>query len=128
MRLSEVQKTLDKYFRGNNVTVLLMQFSKILALIYPIYLILTRISFLHFVTGILGTVSIVFYFAYFIGLVMSFAKNDMLTITIAFGLNVILEVIDLFVFSIGINSILSIIAYAMLTLLTFNYHKNNVEI
>ena len=128
MQLSEVQKTLDKYFKGNNIAVLLMQFSNILTLIYPIYLILTRISFLNFITGILGTVSIVFYFAYFIGLVMCFAKNDMLTITIAFGLNAILEVVDLFVFSISINSILSIIAYAILTIVTYNHHKNNTDL
>ena len=125
MRLSEVQGTMDRYFRGNNVTVLLMQFSNILALIYPIYLILTRFNFLDFITGIFGTVSIIFYFAYFIGLILCFAKNDMLTVTIAFGLKAALEIIDLFVFSIGINSILSIVAYIAITIASFNYYKSN---
>lgn len=128
MRLIELQKTMESFFKGNNITVVLMQFSNVLALFYPIYLILTRLDFLDFFTGILGMVSIIFYFAYFIGLVLSFAKNDMLTVTIAFGLKTALEIIDLFIFSIGVNSIISIVAYAAITLLSFNYYKNNRDI
>ncbi len=128
MRLAEVQKTIERFFKGNNMTVVLMQFSNILALFYPIYLILTRLDFLDFLTGILGMVSVVFYFAYFAGLVLSFAKNDMMTVTVAFGLKTALEIIDLFIFSIGVNSIISIVAYAAITLLSFNYYKNNTDI
>lgn len=127
MKLLDVQRTIDNYFKGNRIIVVLRQFANVLALIYPIYLILTRISFLHGFTGVLGNLSIIFYFAYFIGLFLCFAKNDMLTITIAFGLKTILEIIDLFIFSISLNSILSIIAYAAITVLALYYNNMNMD-
>lgn len=127
MKLSDIQRTMDSYFKGHGIVVVLRQFANVLALIYPIYLILTRISFLDVFTGVLGNISIIFYFAYFIGLILCFAKNDMMTVTIAFGLRTILEIIDLFVFSINLNSILSIVAYAVITVLALYYNKINAD-
>lgn len=127
MKLLDVQRTMDSYFKGNRTVVVLRQFANVLALIYPIYLILTRISFLNVFTGVLGNISVILYFAYLIGLILCFAKNDMLTVTIAFGLKAILEIIDLFVFSINLNSILSIIAYAAVTVLALCYNNMNAD-
>ena len=127
MKISDIQRTMDSYFKGHGIVVVLRQFANVLALIYPIYLILTRISFLDVFTGVLGNISIIFYFAYFIGLILCFAKNDMMTVTIAFGLRTILEIIDLFVFSINLNSILSIVAYAVITVLALYYNKINAD-
>lgn len=127
MKISDIQRTMDSYFKGHGIVVVLRQFANVLALIYPIYLILTRISFLDVFTGVLGNISIIFYFAYFIGLILCFAKNDMMTVTIAFGLKTILEIIDLFVFSINLNSILSIVAYAVITVLALYYNKINAD-
>lgn len=127
MKLSDIQRTMDSYFKGHGIVVVLRQFANVLALIYPIYLILTRISFLDVFTGVLGNISIIFYFAYFIGIILCFAKNDMMTVTIAFGLRTILEIIDLFVFSINLNSILSIVAYAVITVLALYYNKINAD-
>lgn len=127
MKLSDVQRMMDSYFKGNRIVVVLRQFANVLALIYPIYLILTRISFLNVFTGVLGNISIILYFAYFIGLILCFAKNDILTVTIAFGLKAILEIIDLFVFSINLNAILSIIAYAAITVLALYYNNMNAD-
>ena len=128
MRLSEVQETMDKFFKDNSITVVLMQFSKILTLFYPIYLVLSRLSFLNFLTDIIGIVSIVFYFTYLVGLILSFAKNDMFTVAIAFGIKSILNIIDLFVFSVHINSIISIVVYALIAVAAFNCYKNNTDI
>lgn len=127
MKISDIQRTMDSYFKGHGIVVVLRQFANVLALIYPIYLILTRISFLDVFTGVLGNISIIFYFAYFIGLILCFAKNDIMTVTIAFGLKTILEIIDLFVFSINLNSILSIVAYAVITVLALYYNKINAD-
>ena len=127
MKLSDVQRTMDSYFKGNEIAVVVRQFANVLALIYPIYLILTRISFLNVFTGILGNLSIIFYITYLIGLILCFAKNDMRTVTIVFGLKTILEIIDLFVFSTNLNSILSVIVYAVLTVLALYYNKINAE-
>ncbi len=127
MKLSDVQRTMDSYFKGKEIAVAVRQFANVLVLIYPIYLILTRISFLNVFTGILGNLSIIFYITYLIGLILCFAKNDMRTVTIAFGLKTILEIIDLFVFSTNLNSILSVIVYAVLTVLALYYNKMNAE-
>ena len=128
MKLSNVQRMMDSYFKENGFMVVLRQFANVLTLIYPIYLILTRISFLDGFTDMLGNISIIFYFAYLVGLILCFAKNDMRTVTLAFGLRTILEIIDLFIFTINLNSILSIIAYAALTVLALYYNKMNADV
>ena len=101
MNLSDVQQSLYEYFKQKKIVVLLMQFAVILALVYPIYLIMTRLSFLNFITGILGHINIVFYFAYLIGLILCFAKRDMMAVFIAFALRTFVSIIDLFKFSVA---------------------------
>lgn len=128
MKLSDVQNTLNEYLKGNAVWAMLMQFAPILTLIRPIYILMTRISFLHIVTGIIGWFSIFLYFAYFIGLILCFAKNDFKIITAAFALKTLTEVVDVFMFSFNINAILSIVIYGFLTFMAFNYYKSNYEI
>ena len=109
MKLSDVQRTLNEYFKGSSILIIPMRIAPILTLIYPIYILLTRISFLHIITGIIGWFSILLYFAYFIGLILSFAKNDFKIITAAFALKTLVEVVDMVVFSFNINAILSIL-------------------
>ncbi|MCD8181228.1 MAG: hypothetical protein LUF26_07115 [Firmicutes bacterium] len=128
MNLSEVQKTLESFFKSKSITLVLMQYSAVLTLVYPVYLIMTRASFLHIITGILSAVSIIFYFAYLFGLILSFAKNDMLTVIIAFALITFIELLDLFLYSISVNAILSFLAYAAVTVMCFYYYKNNTDI
>lgn len=128
MKLSDVQRTLNEYFKGSSILIIPMRIAPILTLIYPIYILLTRISFLHIITGIIGWFSILLYFAYFIGLILSFAKNDFKIITAAFALKTLVEVVDMVVFSFNINAILSILIYGFITFLAFNYYKSNYEI
>lgn len=128
MRLLDVQRAINEYFKGNAISIMLMRFTTILTLVYPIYLLLTRISFLHIITGIVSWFSILLYFAYIIGLILCFAKNDFKIITVAFAIRTLIEVVDVFMFLFNINAILSIIIYGFLTFLAFNYYKSNYEI
>lgn len=128
MKLSDVQRTLNEYFNGNAILINGMRFAPIMALIYPIYILMTRMSFLHIIVGIISWFSILLYFAYFIGLILSFAKNDFKTITAAFALRTLTEVVDICMFSFNVNAILSIIMYGFLTFMAFNYYKSNYEI
>ncbi len=128
MNLSDVQQSLYEYFKQKKIVVLLMQFAVILALVYPIYLIMTRLSFLNFITGILRHINIVFYFAYLIGLVLCFAKRDMMAVFIAFALRTFVSIIDLFKFSVSVNTVLSIIVYGILAFAAFNFYRNSSEV
>ena len=118
MQLSEVQKSLMNYVKGNSISVLLMQFSKILVLIYPIYRIIGNFGFLSFITGIIGMFSAVLYLGYMIGLIISFAKNDMLSIGIAFGLIAIDYLIGMIMYSFSVGTILWLSLYVGLAALT----------
>lgn len=128
MKLSDVQKTLSEYFNGNAVSVMAMRFASVLTLIYPVYILLTRISFLHIITGIVSWFGILLYFAYLIGLILCFAKNDFKIITLAFALKTLTEFVDMFMYSFNINVVLSIVMYGFLTYSAFNYYKSNYKI
>lgn len=120
MNFTDVQRTLKSFFEKNSFSFLFMQVSGIVAILYPIYIILTRFSCFNIITGIISWVSILFYFAYILGLIMCIAKNDFVSISIAFGLNVILGIVDICVFSFSISYIISIIAYIILTFAALN--------
>ena len=62
-----------------------------------------------------------------IGLIMCFAKREMMTVTVALGLKTLFEIIDLFIYRIGFNSILSVIAYALVTIAAYRCYNNNTE-
>ena len=118
MGLSEVQKSLMNYVKGNSITVLLMQISKILVLIHPVYRIIDNFSFLGFLTGIISMFSAVLYLGYLIGLIISFAKNDMVSLGIAFSLVAIDYVIGMIMYSFSINGILWLALYGGLAALS----------
>jgi hypothetical protein len=86
MKYDEVQKSLMNCLKSNSISTSLMQFSKAMVLVYPIYLILCEFEFLNILTKYIAMFTVVMYLGYVIGLIISFAKNDMLSIGIAFGL------------------------------------------
>lgn len=118
MNYKELQKDLMDCVKNNSIGVLLMQFSKILVLIYPIYRIIGNFSFLSFITGIIGMFSAVLYLGYMIGLIISFAKNDMLSIGIAFGLIAVDYLIGMIMYSFSVGTILWLALYGGLAALT----------
>lgn len=127
MNLSDVQRTLYEYLKQKNIFLILLQFSIVLVLLYPVYILLTRISFLDGIMRIIGYISPILYFSYFLGLILCFAKNEMSYISIAFGVKVLVEIVDMFIFSFNISSIISLVIYSLLTLFAFRYSKNMVR-
>lgn len=119
MNYNEVQKSLINCLKSNSISVLLMQFSKILILIYPIYRIIGNFGFLNFITGIIGMFSAVLYLGYMIGLIISFAKNDMVSIGIAFGLVAVDYLIGMIMYSFSVSTILWLSLYGGLAALSF---------
>lgn len=119
MNYNEVQKSLMNYLKSNSISVLLMQFSKILILIYPIYRIIGNFGFLSFITGIIGMFSAILYLGYIVGLVISFAKNDMISIGIALGLIAVDYLIGMIMYSFSVSTILWFALYGGLAALSF---------
>lgn len=116
MQLAEVQTSLEKYVKSNSIGILLMQFSKILIFAYPIYILANKFSFLWFLTKIFGIISPLLYLGYMVGLIIGFAKNDMLSIGIAFGLKAVGYLISIIKYSLSWNSVLWIILYGALAI------------
>lgn len=127
MRLLYVQQMLYNYLKSKSVFLILLQISAVLLLVYPVYLLLTRISFLDGFINIIRCISPIFYFAYFLGLILCFAKNEMLLISIAFAIRALIEIVDIFLYSFGISSVISIAIYIALTGLTFLYSRTIAE-
>ena len=126
MELTTVQKTLLEYLKGNHFFSMLLPFSAVITLVYCIYNVLSNITFLTFVSKFYAISGILF-IAYAIGLIISFAKNDMLIIMIAFALMALSNVLEFFVFGNivpRISSIIDVIIYGALAYMAMlRYNK-----
>lgn len=123
MYFKRVQIDLYELFKNSSIGITLMQISKILILVYPIYLILWNFNFLDSVTSIIGTFSAVLYAAYIIGLLTSFAKNDMTMICVAFALKAVDDMLSLIIYSFSIGTLLYTFLYAALAV--WAWYKSN---
>ena len=127
MRLLDVQQMLYAYLKNKSVFLILLQISAVLLMVYPIYLLLTRISFLDGFISIIRCISPIFYCAYFLGLILCFAKNEMLLISAAFAIRALIVIIDIFMYSFGISSVINIAIYIALAGFTFLYSRIAAE-
>lgn len=127
MSLSELKGAVLAYSARNPLFSVLLPFSKLLVLIYSVYLLLNNILFLSPITSVITWISPLLYIAYIIGLVLCFAKNEMLIISIAFWLRAIDDLLFIIQYTVNVNSIVGIILYAALGWLTFKttYINNN---
>lgn len=64
---------------------LLLKFSSAMAVIYPVYLIVSRFSFLDFAWKYIWMISAVMYIAYFAGMNLCFARNNLILLDIAYS-------------------------------------------
>lgn len=119
MGYHELQKDLIRYLRSKPNIWVIAQFSQIMILIYPIYLLLDDFSVLNFVMGAIGTISAVLYVTYIMGLIFSFAKNDMKIIGIAFAVKSLDNLIRIIKYSFRISTILYLILYVALAIAAF---------
>ena len=128
MGYHELQKDLICYLRSKPNIWVIAQFSQIMILIYPIYLLLGNFSVLNFVMGAVGTISAVLYVTYIMGLIFSFAKNDMKIIGIAFAIKALDCLIRIIMYSFRISTILYLILYVALAIAVFygtTFSNNN---
>ena len=126
MYLERVQRSLYDLCKNSGIGVVLLQLSKILALVYPIYLILCNFNFLNPVMGIIRIFAAVLYFAYVAGLITSFAKNDMIIVSAAFGLKAIDYIIGLIMYSFNITTLSYAVLYVILAVWAL-YKTNSVN-
>ena len=126
MYLKRVQSCVYELFKNSSIGIILMQFSKVLVLVYPIYLILWNFSFLNSIMNIIGTLGAVLYATYGIGLLASFAKNDMIMIGIAFLLKAIDDIISLIMYSFSISTLLYTVLYVILAVWAL-YKSNSMN-
>jgi hypothetical protein len=117
MKLSDVQKVLNDYFKSKDIMLIGLQISRILVLIYPIYLLLCQFTVLSVIVGIVGPI---LYFIYIMGLVLSFSKNDMLALGVAFGLRACSNLFSIIMYSFNTSFLLNIAVYAILAILSWN--------
>lgn len=120
MKLSDVQKVLNDYFKSKDIMLIGLQISRILVLIYPIYLLLCQFTVLSVIVGIVGIVGPILYFIYIMGLVLSFSKNDMLALGVAFGLRACSNLFSIIMYSFNTSFLLNIAVYAILAILSWN--------
>lgn len=119
MNYNELQKCMTNYLRSKPNIWMLAQFSQILILIYPLYLLVGNFSFLNLVTSIVSNISAILYIAYIMGLIFSFAKNDMKIIGTAFAIKALDYLIGIIIYSFSISTILYLTLYVALAICSF---------
>ena len=82
--MQTIQNALLEYAHNNKYFSSLLKFSSAMAVIYPAYLIISRISFLDFAWKYLGMISAIMYIAYVVGAMLCFARNKLIPLDIAF--------------------------------------------
>lgn len=124
MNVRDVQKSLYNLFKTNSIGYVFLQASAVLTLIYPIILVLGGIPFIGGFMGIFSMFGAVWFLAYLVGLIASFAKNDMTIISVAFALRAVDYVISIIRYAFSINLLLFAVLYAVLAILAF-YQLNS---
>ncbi|MBE7053924.1 MAG: zinc ribbon domain-containing protein [Ruminococcaceae bacterium] len=127
--MKEIQSSLTKKFSENNITNMLMQFAAILLYVYAGYRVLSLImSFVDepskTIYDILNFVGIFAWYAYLIGLIFCFAKNNFTPILTVFAIKALAEIIGFIRYITGdYTTFITIISYlvdvAVYCLLTF---------
>lgn len=121
MNLSKLQNTVYECVMNQPLLILFMKYSRVLALIYPVYLVLNRIPYLNPVISIIAYVGAILYGLYLIGILLCFAKREMIYVVIAFACRTLAYIISL-VHYFSISSILCLALYAALTVLSYRCH------
>ena len=124
MYLKRLQNDLYELFKNSGIGMVLLPISKILLLVYPIYLLLRNFSFLDPVTNIIAVISSILYVAYIIGLLINFAEDNMIMVAVAFALRTLSYIVGIVMHSFSINSVIYIVLYASLA--SWALYKSNL--
>ena len=111
--MQQIQKAILDYSLHNRYLSPLVTFSSILALLFPIYAVASRVLFLSFLWKYIGMFSAIMYLAYYAGTILCFAKNQLVPLDIAFCCMTVNSMFDL-QYGVSLNQIAYIAFYAML--------------
>lgn len=136
MGLENLQNTMLNYLSENKLFKYIMPFSALSTVIYGIYSVLININFLHTIVGLFLPISGIIYLISILGLIISFAKNDMLPIMALFlllGISNLITVAGTIingyaVFRLTVQTIIYILIYfyfAYTAMVRYNHTKNN---
>ena len=83
--MQKVQNAILEYARGNKYLAPMIKFASAMAVVYPVYLIVSRLSFLDFAWRYISMISAIMYIAYFIGTILCFAGNKLIPLDVAYS-------------------------------------------
>lgn len=86
MSLENLQKAMYDYICENNIFKKIIPFSALITVIYGIYSLIYSIGLFYTIMNLVEIVGGAIYIVSVLGLIVSFAKNDMLPILALFGL------------------------------------------
>ena len=111
--VKEIQKSILTYIESNKYSASLLKIAGVMALVAPIYMVVSRIYFLHSVGNIIEIFYAILYIAYYAGTIMCFAKDDMIPLSIAYGFMAVNSICNL-TYGISLNRIVYLVFYAFL--------------
>lgn len=111
--MQTIQNALLDYAGNNKYLAPLLKFSSAMAVIYPIYTIVSRLSFLDFAWKYIGMISAVMYIAYFVGTILCFARNKLIPLDIAYSCMAVNYMLGL-QYGVNLNRIVYIAFYGLI--------------
>ena len=82
--MKNIQIAISEYVKRNKFLYSMTRFASVLALIYPIYCLLSKISFMSPVTKVISSFSTLLLFLYYLGTLLCFSKNKLIPLDIAY--------------------------------------------
>lgn len=125
--MKEIQKSILTLIEENKYATLLLRFAGVMAVISPVYMVISRISLLDPVWNMIGMIAAILYLAYYAGTIICFAKGDMIPLSIAYGFMTVNNICNL-TYGINLNRIVYILFYAFLTVICLKAAKENSQL
>lgn len=124
--MQTVQNALLAYACNNKYLSPLLKASSAMAVMYPIYLIVSRLSFLDFAWKYIGMISAVMYIAYFVGTLLCFARNKLIPLDIAYCCMAVNYMLGL-QYGVSLNRIVYIAFYGLIAGICIMTTKNSSQ-
>lgn len=114
-----IQTALKKFFEGNQYWRNLLQYAGIFLYIYVAIEIIEMFPLPSGISVAFNYLSAILYFVYISGVVMSYAKNDMIPVFVVFAYKTIAPIISIIRWGFSFNSIIYIIVYGIIAYWAF---------
>lgn len=124
--MQAIQNALLGYARNNKYLSQLLNFSSAMAVAYPVYLIVSRLSFLDFAWKYIGMISAIMYIAYLAGTALCFARSKLIPLDIAYCCMAINYMLGL-QYGVSLNRIVYIAFYGLIAGICIVATKNSSQ-